>query len=76
MGGGVGSPLLCRQRDHAIQPYICTYKGCLGHPKLITSFSFLAENEISEHTLESYRSRSNNEETSSQEKKCQGKSTT
>ncbi|XP_059039459.1 cytotoxic and regulatory T-cell molecule [Mustela lutreola] len=30
------------------------------------------ENEISEHTLESYRSRSNNEETSSQEKKCQG----
>ncbi|XP_032724657.1 cytotoxic and regulatory T-cell molecule isoform X2 [Lontra canadensis] len=30
------------------------------------------ENEISEHTLESYKSRSNNEETSSQEKKCQG----
>ncbi|XP_037694917.1 cytotoxic and regulatory T-cell molecule [Choloepus didactylus] len=29
------------------------------------------ENEISEHTLESYRSRSNNEETSSQEKNCQ-----
>ncbi|XP_027981660.1 cytotoxic and regulatory T-cell molecule isoform X2 [Eumetopias jubatus] len=29
------------------------------------------ENEISEHTLESYKSRSNNEETSSQEKKGQ-----
>lgn len=29
------------------------------------------ENEISEHTLESYRSRSNNEETSSQEKSSQ-----
>ncbi|KAM9080030.1 cytotoxic and regulatory T-cell molecule [Megaptera novaeangliae] len=29
------------------------------------------ENEISEHTLESYRSRSNNEETSSQEKNSQ-----
>ncbi|XP_014929594.2 cytotoxic and regulatory T-cell molecule [Acinonyx jubatus] len=29
------------------------------------------ENEISEHTLESYKSRSNNEETSSQEKKDQ-----
>nr|KAF6464652.1 cytotoxic and regulatory T cell molecule [Rousettus aegyptiacus] len=33
------------------------------------------ENEISEHTLESYKSRSNNEETSSQEKNSQSKST-
>ncbi|KAB0398077.1 hypothetical protein E2I00_012807, partial [Balaenoptera physalus] len=37
-----------------------------------TQVSHLAtENEISEHTLESYRSRSNNEETSSQEKNSQ-----
>ncbi|XP_060035835.1 cytotoxic and regulatory T-cell molecule [Erinaceus europaeus] len=36
--------------------------------KSVISISFLPENEIAEYTVESYRSRSNNEETSSQEK--------
>lgn len=44
-------------------------------PEVSKLISFLAENEISDHTVESYRSRSNNEETSSQEKNGQGKST-
>lgn len=48
---------------------------CLQCQKLVMGFSFLTESEISEQTLESYRSRSNNEETSSsQENSSQSKS--
>ena len=75
MGGAGVSPPLCRQKDHLIQNTFL-HIGDVWHQKLITQFSFLAENEISEHTLESYKSRSNNEETSSQEKKDQSESPT